>query len=65
MDSGAAPLARLVRNDGASVSLGVSLQTAMAAPVSLRRDLRYEPRNRWLRLAPIADILRRHSDSAP
>ncbi len=30
-----------------------------------RRLLRYEPRNRWLRLAPVADILRRHSDSAP
>ncbi len=61
--SGAAGAAR--PNDGPSVSSGVSLQTAMAAPVSLRRDLRYEPRNRWLRLAPIADILRRHSDSAP
>jgi hypothetical protein len=65
MDSGAVPLARRVRNDGAFRSWGVSFKGAIAIPVSFRRHLRYEPRNRWLRPAPVADILRRHSDSAP
>jgi hypothetical protein len=65
MDSGAVPLARRVRNDGAFGVWGVSFKAAIAIPVSFRRHLRYEPRNRWLRPAPVADILRRHSDLAP
>jgi hypothetical protein len=65
MDSGAAPLARLVRNDGPFGSSGVPFQAAIATTVSFRRHLRYEPLQSMAATTPIADILRRHSDLAP